>query len=51
MAAIVENPPVMETSIHEPKNEEEMVVVPPSFHQLAQDWNKYFVEVGDWLVR
>lgn len=26
-------------------------VVPPSFHLLADDWNQYFVEVGDWLVR
>ncbi|XP_042867131.1 synapse-associated protein of 47 kDa-like isoform X11 [Penaeus japonicus] len=25
-------------------------VVPPSFHHLADDWNQYFVEVGDWLV-
>ncbi|XP_063592984.1 synapse-associated protein of 47 kDa-like isoform X10 [Penaeus indicus] len=25
-------------------------VVPPSFHLLADDWNQYFVEVGDWLV-
>lgn len=25
-------------------------VVPPSLHQLAGDWNQYFVEVGDWLV-
>ncbi|XP_068218941.1 synapse-associated protein of 47 kDa-like isoform X11 [Palaemon carinicauda] len=30
--------------------EDGQIVVPPSFHQLAEDWNHYFVEVGDWLV-
>ncbi|XP_066973835.1 synapse-associated protein 1 isoform X13 [Macrobrachium rosenbergii] len=30
--------------------EEGQNIVPPSFHQLAEDWNHYFVEVGDWLV-
>lgn len=30
---------------------DEIEILPPSFHQLAEDWNKYFIEVGDWLVR
>nr|XP_045596719.1 synapse-associated protein of 47 kDa-like isoform X9 [Procambarus clarkii] len=31
-------------------DEVEVEVLPPSFRHLAQDWNKYFVNVGDWLV-
>ncbi|XP_042221886.1 uncharacterized protein LOC121866331 [Homarus americanus] len=48
MATLVETPRGI--SPVGPQDMDEVKVVPPSFHQLAEDWNKYFVEVGDWLV-
>ncbi|CAL4088698.1 unnamed protein product [Meganyctiphanes norvegica] len=31
-------------------NKEGEEVVPPSFYMLADDWNKHFVQAGEWLV-
>lgn len=52
MAALVES---SECVMRQPPaglaGKQEQEVVPPSLYHLAQDWNQYFVEVGDWLVR
>ncbi|XP_076041647.1 synapse-associated protein 47kD isoform X2 [Oratosquilla oratoria] len=49
MASVVEPPPAIHTS-KRCEGEEGEGVVPPSFYNLAKDWEQHFFEVGDWLI-